>query len=217
MVRPETHLLRVPFCWSGVTVYAPGQDALLVRMSQEGADVITMMLTDLTGAPVASVERLVLRPVRVPSANAGTRPRDDQPATARTVPATLAAELAELPEAGQRRRLLTLVLTGTAGALGYDSPDPIRADQGFLDAGLDSLGAVELREVLTDATGLSLPETVAFDHSTPQALAEYLWLALCRDDADQSAPPMTDPRPVDLSTATNEEIFDFIDNDLGVS
>ena len=137
MVRPETDLVRVPFCWSGVTVYAPGQDALLVRMSQEGADVITMMLTDLTGAPVASVERLVLRPVRVPSANAGTRPRDDQPATARTVPATLAAQLAELPEAGQRRRLLTLVLTGTAGALGYDSPDPIRADQGFLDAGLD--------------------------------------------------------------------------------
>jgi len=217
MLRPETNLVRVPFCWSGVTLYAPGPDALLVRMSQEGADVITMMLTDLTGAPVASVERLVLRPVPVPSANAGTRPRDDQPATARTAPATLSAELAELPEAGQRRRLLTLVLTGTAGALGYESPDPIRADQGFLDAGLDSLGAVELREVLTDATGLSLPETVAFDHSTPQALAEYLWLALCRDDADQSPPPMTDPRPVDLSSATNEEIFDFIDNDLGVS
>jgi len=109
------------------------------------------------------------------------------------------------------------VHTGTAEALGYESPDPIRADQGFLDAGLDSLGGVELREVLADATGLSLPETVAFDHSTPQALAEYLWQALCRDDADQPPAPMTDPRHVDLSTATNEEIFDFIDNDLGIS
>jgi acyl transferase domain-containing protein len=236
LVRQEVGWVRVPFYWSGVTLYTTGADALLVRMSQAGPDAITMTLTDLAGSLVASVDRLLLRPVPAPPANAGIRPRNDQPPPARTAPATtpaaasaarivpaadhartLAAELAELPEAGQRRRLLALVLTGTAAALGYDSPDPIRVDQGFLDAGLDSLCVVELREILADATGLRLPETVAFDHSTPEALTEYLWRALFLADASESPPPITDPRHVGLSIASNEEIFDLIDNDMGIS
>ncbi|GAB2684954.1 SDR family NAD(P)-dependent oxidoreductase [Nocardia thraciensis] len=47
-------------------------------------------------------------------------------------------------------------------------------DDSFSDLGVDSLGAVELRNRLSRLTGLSLRSTVVFDYPTPRAVAEYL-------------------------------------------
>ncbi|MET9761953.1 phosphopantetheine-binding protein [Streptomyces sp. NPDC006372] len=47
-------------------------------------------------------------------------------------------------------------------------------EQGFLQSGFTSLQAVELRNRLSEATGLPLPTTLAFDHPTPAAVAELL-------------------------------------------
>ncbi|MFI5591759.1 SDR family NAD(P)-dependent oxidoreductase [Amycolatopsis sp. NPDC051758] len=44
----------------------------------------------------------------------------------------------------------------------------------FLELGLDSVAAVALHARLVEATGLTLPVTLAFDHPTPARLAEYL-------------------------------------------
>ena len=50
----------------------------------------------------------------------------------------------------------------------------IDLDVPLMEAGLDSLGAVELRNQLQDAAGKTLPSLIAFDHPTVRALAGVL-------------------------------------------
>ncbi|WP_335936432.1 type I polyketide synthase [Streptomyces sp. PTD5-9] len=52
---------RLPFAWTGVSLYASGATALRVRI--RGGDTLSLDLADPTGAPVAAVEALVSRPV----------------------------------------------------------------------------------------------------------------------------------------------------------
>lgn len=44
----------------------------------------------------------------------------------------------------------------------------------LVDAGLDSIGAGEVRAALSDATGLELPATLVFDHPTPNAIVAFV-------------------------------------------
>jgi acyl transferase domain-containing protein/NADP-dependent 3-hydroxy acid dehydrogenase YdfG/acyl carrier protein len=91
---------------------------------------------------------------------------------------TLKTELAGLPEAERRGRLVTLVRQLAAAVLGYGSAAAVAAGQTFTELGLDSLGAVELRSRLTAVTGLTLPATLVFDFPTPAALADRLLVLL---------------------------------------
>ncbi|WP_425264975.1 SDR family NAD(P)-dependent oxidoreductase, partial [Streptomyces yokosukanensis] len=54
---------RLPFSWSGVTLRAVGARALRVRLAPAGHDTVSVDLADETGAPVAAVDALLLRPV----------------------------------------------------------------------------------------------------------------------------------------------------------
>ncbi|MDR0417069.1 MAG: acyltransferase domain-containing protein, partial [Propionibacteriaceae bacterium] len=95
-------------------------------------------------------------------------PRAPEPAAAGPGPASLAARLAGV-EPDQARRIITdLVLRHTAEVAPQSAP---AADQTFQDLGLQSLGAVELRNRLSAETGLRLPSTLVFDHPTPAAVA----------------------------------------------
>ncbi|MFR0359566.1 type I polyketide synthase [Streptomyces sediminimaris] len=67
-----------------------------------------------------------------------------------------------------------LVCERVAAVLGHADIGAIEADRAFKDLGFDSLTAVDLRDQLATATGLSLPVTLAFDHASPQALAGHL-------------------------------------------
>ncbi|WP_413106119.1 type I polyketide synthase [Streptomyces sp. Inha503] len=53
----------LPFSWNGVTLHTGGASALRVRLASGGGDAVSLHATDTSGALVASVDSLVLRPV----------------------------------------------------------------------------------------------------------------------------------------------------------
>ena len=85
-----------------------------------------------------------------------------------------AGQLAGLPAAEQDRLLLELVRGEAALVLGHTGVDAVDARRTFKDLGFNSLSAVELRDRLTVATGLVLPDTLVFDYPLPAALAQYI-------------------------------------------
>ncbi|MGW5868669.1 type I polyketide synthase [Streptomyces sp. NPDC055239] len=54
---------KLPFSWSGVRLHASGATVLRVRLAPAGADGVSLAVADGSGAPVATIESLVLRPV----------------------------------------------------------------------------------------------------------------------------------------------------------
>jgi hypothetical protein len=90
------------------------------------------------------------------------------------VKSVLAQRLHGLTLDQQHDLLLGLVRSHVAVVLGHANPDDIDPHRSFHDSGLASLTAVELRNRLKTATGLSLSTTLVYDEPTPAALATHL-------------------------------------------
>ncbi|MEU8461375.1 type I polyketide synthase [Streptomyces sp. NPDC029003] len=107
---------------------------------------------------------------------------------------TLSERLAGLAPAERERQLRTTVRTQVAAVLGHDSGETVELRRRFMELGLDSVTAVELRNRLNAATGLRLPATIVFDCPTVHEFVRYLGHALFGDEdgtegsADAPAP-----------------------------
>ncbi len=171
-------------------------------------------------------------------------------APAETEAAAPLAGLAELSEVERTRTLLRLVREHAAAVLGHADTAGIGDRTPFKELGFDSLTAVEFRNSLAAAAGLSLPSTMVFDHPTPAALADLLRQELVPTPPD---PAVRVGRLIDeleaglaelpesgadraellvrvrrllakpdsgegsLENASQDEVFDFIDKELGLS
>ncbi|MFC4517289.1 SDR family NAD(P)-dependent oxidoreductase [Streptomyces ehimensis] len=125
-------------------------------------------------------------------------PRNDHEAD------TLPHLLRGWPRSEWEARVLDLVRIHAAQVLGHDGPQDIPVNRPFRDLGFDSLAAVELRNRLSQITGLRLPTGLVFDHPIASALARHLLEAV----DGESAPTQGSTAPageVGLSPASATE------------
>jgi acyl carrier protein len=174
-------------------------------------------------------------------------------------PSGLEQRLAGLAPDEQHGLLLELTAAHVAAVLGYAVPGAVAPDTTFQELGLDSLGAVELRNRLGAATGLRLPATTVFDYPTANLLAGHLKDRVAPEEEASPRPVLAeldrldarivDLRPeartklalrmqdfllklngshdgqgdpgatigADVQAASDDEIFNLIDNELGLS
>ncbi|MGW2327120.1 type I polyketide synthase [Streptomyces sp. NPDC001700] len=102
--------------------------------------------------------------------------------------AALREELAALSEDDRTGRLLALVRGHVAAVLHYPAAEAVDPGRPFKELGFDSIAAVELRNRLRAATGLSLPTTVVFDYPTPETLAGCLLTQLAPEESAAAHP-----------------------------
>ena len=166
----------------------------------------------------------------------------------------LAARLAGLPPGARERAVQDLVRAQCAEVLGLPGPDSVDAGSSFLQLGLTSVTALELRNLLAGSSGQTLPTSVIFDYPTPIELAGHLCANVVPaepelpilDDLDRLAFQLasvaehserrseiltrleglvtdfrtrTSDRATayrELSAASDADMFDLIDRELGV-
>ncbi|MCS0603080.1 SDR family NAD(P)-dependent oxidoreductase [Streptomyces sp. LP11] len=194
--------------WSGTGGLSDGIDAAdLERLRRLGLPALTPAQGLRTFDAGLGAEDAVVVPVRLDTSAVRARP-DGVPALLRGLvrparrrgagPAPGAAgdswrdRLAPLSDAERDRVLLELVRVHVAGVLGHPSPGAVDPGRAFQEMGFDSLAAVELRNLLAGATGLTLPATLVFDQPTPLALAAHLKTALVPGPADLTRSALTD-------------------------
>ncbi|WP_416069215.1 SDR family NAD(P)-dependent oxidoreductase [Streptomyces buecherae] len=69
----ESGRVTLPFSFTGVSLHAVGAGRVRVRLRPRGKDTVALLVTDATGAPVASVESLVVREVAAERFASGPR------------------------------------------------------------------------------------------------------------------------------------------------
>ncbi|TCO53680.1 type I polyketide synthase [Actinocrispum wychmicini] len=153
----------LPFVWTNIAVYGPMTETIRVRVTRPAMGVIALDIADDAGRPVMSV------------GSVAGRPAHDLRLTEETALTSADANL------------MDMVLAHVAAILGHADGGDIDPDRPFEDLGFDSLAAVELRNQLSEATGRKLPATLAVDHPTPRAVADYL------TDADAPAEEHAEP------------------------
>ena len=127
---------------------------------------------------------------------------------------TLTRRLALLPAGEQERFLIGVVRTEVAATLNHATAEAVDVRREFKELGFDSLTAVQLRNRLSQATGLRLPATLIFDYPTPIAVAGHLRAELVPGDDLAGAPPTAPDEPTPPPAAGADAIDEMDVDDL---
>jgi acyl transferase domain-containing protein len=113
-------------------------------------------------------------------------PADGAPAGG---PLPWVVQLTGLTRGQQRERIHVMVREGIAELLGYETPNLVPADADVFEIGMTSMLAVQLRESITERTGVNLPEGFIYDFYSPAAIADFLFSELSPSlpDGDSTA------------------------------
>ncbi|GAA3031486.1 hypothetical protein GCM10020000_05570 [Streptomyces olivoverticillatus] len=153
-------------------------ESAISALSQAVEEPAPMLVVADLRQPHALESLLGLRPSRLLAEIPEARRILDRVVEARRESASatqqLRKQLREGSEAERLTLLLGMVRARAAAVLGHADAHAIGGDKAFRDYGFDSLTAVELRNQLAGATGLSLPTSLVFDYPTPRALAAHL-------------------------------------------
>ncbi|MEX5636217.1 type I polyketide synthase [Parafrankia sp. FMc2] len=246
-------------------------DAAITVMGQAvGAGETFLAVADVDWSVFAPAFTISRRRPLIEELPAVRRLRAAEPASAREADtdagAALRHRLAAAPAGEHQQILVELARDHAAVVLGYPDATAIDPARPFREFGFDSITAVDFRNRLRAATGLTLPATLVFDHPTPVAVAQFVRTLLGdgsvnatetimagldqvesvlagAGDADEAArlritmrlrgllsrwtdsvdsaespDPAAEASVTDkLQQASADEIFSFIDNELGVS
>jgi mycoketide-CoA synthase len=159
-----------------------GRDGVLALSSDEAMELFdTALILDEAFLAPARIDLTALRthdvtvpPMFADLVAATARRQVEHSLAAAKSKSALAQRLYGLPESEQQAVLLDLVRSHIATVLGNISPEAVDSDKAFQELGFDSLTAVEMRNRLKTATGLSLSPTLIFDYPTPNRLASYM-------------------------------------------
>jgi NADPH:quinone reductase-like Zn-dependent oxidoreductase len=117
-------------------------------------------------------------------------------------------ELEALPAARRRTEILRFVRAQMVRLLGL-SGGAVEIDRPLSELGLDSLLAVETRNVLGRAFAVTLPATVTFDHPSIEALADYLHT--CKFETPSATAASVEPTSRDALASIEELADDDLD------
>jgi len=172
--------------WAGGGMASLETQTLLKRMGveawlpEEGIAVLTYILgTDIAQTTAAKMDWSIFKPVyevkgqRSLLEQIGTRSQEKvEPQSAKRP--ELLQQLEALPTNKRYGFLVAHIQNEVATVLGLDPSNPPEVRQGFVELGMDSLMAVELKNRLETSSGNSLSSTLAFNYPNIEALATYL-------------------------------------------
>ncbi|MEU4160595.1 type I polyketide synthase [Actinoplanes sp. NPDC026670] len=206
--RPSPGPARRALTEGGIRAITAEQGMALLDRSLRSTDSLLVPIAidvPATGAPAILTG---LAPTGAPP-SAGVPALTGTPASAgvpAAKPITWRETLAGLPVDERGDVLSGLIGAVVADLLGFPDTTALGSGRHFKDVGLDSLAAIQLRDRLSNATGIRLSATIAFDHPTLAELTEHVRAAMgdSLTDTGSHRPAHGEPSTEQPQPATGE-------------
>jgi NADPH:quinone reductase-like Zn-dependent oxidoreductase/SAM-dependent methyltransferase/acyl carrier protein len=210
--------------WSGIG--AAERHGVTDRAAKQGVGLISPQagLEALRLALSAGAPQLVITPVnwsRFAAAQNGNvsrllselvtnGPRPAAPEPAPVKAGKLRTLLVDAPASRRRRVVQDHVAQAAGQVLGVAADRQLDEHRPFHELGLDSLMAVELRNILAREIGEALPATLLFDYPTLSTLVDFLFTQICPSE-DASVPNVIEVAAGDAGAVNHGDVLGQIE------